>query len=54
MDIRVEREADETLTVYEAAPFSNQFKRVTRGPAAQIIGHYDVSGSMRAFFGQRR
>ena len=54
MDIRVEREADGTLTVYEAAPFSRQFKLVTRGPVAQIIRHYDVSGSMKAFFGQRR
>ncbi len=54
MDIRVEREDDGTLSVYEAAPFSNQFKLVKRGPAAQIINHYDVSGSMREFFGKHR
>ncbi len=52
MDIRVEREADGTLSVYEAPPFSNRFKLVTRGPAAQIIRHYDVSGGMKAL-GQR-
>ena len=53
MDIRVEQEDDGTLTVYEAPPFSEQFKWVTQGPAARIIHHYDVSGSMRAFFGKR-
>ncbi len=52
MDIRVERETDGTLSVYEAPPFSNRFKLVVRGPAAQITRHYDVSGSMKAFFGQ--
>ncbi len=52
MDIRVERETDGTLSVYEAPPFSNRFKLVVRGPAVQIIRHYDVNGSMKAFFGQ--
>ena len=54
MDIRVELEDDGTLTVYEAPPFSNRFKLVKHGPAAQIINHYDVSGSMKAFFRPRR
>ncbi len=54
MDIRVEREDDGTLSVYEASPFSDQFKLVKRGPAAQIIDHYDVSGNMREFFRQLR
>lgn len=50
MDIRVEREDDGTLSVYEAPPFSGSFRFVKRGPAAEIITHYDVSGSMRTFF----
>lgn len=50
MDIRVEREEDGTLSVYEAPPFSGSFRFVKRGPAADIITHYDVSGSMRTFF----
>jgi hypothetical protein len=54
MDIRVEREDDGTLSVYEALPFSNQFKLVKRGPADQTINHYDVSGSMKEFFKQLR
>ncbi len=54
MDIRVEREDDGRSSVYEALPFSNRFRLVKRGPAAQIINHYDVSGSMKAFFGQLR
>ena len=54
MDIRVEREDDGTLSVYEAPPFSDQFELVKRGPADQVIDHYDVSGSMREFFGQLR
>lgn len=54
MDIRVEQEDDGTLSVYEAPPFSDQFKLIKRGPAAQVINHYDVSGSMKEFFGQLR
>jgi len=54
MDIRVELEDDGTLSVYEALPFSDQFELVKRGPAAQIINHYDVSGSMKEFFKQLR
>ncbi len=50
MDIRVEKEDDGTLSVYEAPPFSEAFRFVKRGPAAEIISHYDVSGSMRRFF----
>jgi hypothetical protein len=50
MDIRVEKEDDGTLSVYEAPPFSDAYRFVKRGPAAEIISHYDVSGSMRKFF----
>ncbi len=52
MDIRVEREDDGTLSVYEAPPYSEAFRFVRRGPAAEIICHYDVSGSMQKFFGR--
>ncbi len=52
MDIRVEKEDDGTLSVYEAPPFSDVFRFVKRGPAAEIISHYDVSGSMQTFFGR--
>lgn len=51
MDIRVEKEDDGTLSVYEASPFSGSFKFVKRGPVDEIITHYDVSGSMKKFFG---
>ena len=51
MDIRVEKEDDGTLSVYEAPPFSGSFRFVKRGSADEIITHYDVSGSMRKFFG---
>lgn len=54
MDIRVEREDDGTLSVYEAPPFSNRFRLVKRGAASDIIKYYDVSGSMRKFFEQLR
>jgi hypothetical protein len=50
MDIRVEKEDDGTLSVYEASPFSEAFRFVKRGPADEIVSHYDVSGSMRGFF----
>lgn len=50
MDIQVEREEDGTLSVYEALAFSGAFRFVKRGSADEIIRHYDVSGSMRAFF----
>lgn len=50
MDIRVEREEDGTLSVYEAPAFSGLYTFVRRGPAAEIVAHYDVSGSMRKFF----
>lgn len=53
MDIRVEREDDGTLSVYEASPFSGSFRFVKRGPADEIIKHYDVSGSMKSFFKDR-
>jgi hypothetical protein len=53
MDIRVEREEDGTLSVYEAPPFSGSFRFVKRGPACEIITHYDVSGSMGSFFNER-
>ncbi len=51
MDIRVEREEDGTLSVYEAPPFSGSYRFIRRGPAPEIITHYDVSGSMKKFFG---
>ncbi len=51
MDIRVEKEDDGTLSVYEAPPFSNAFRFVKRGSADEIISHYDVSGGMRKVFG---
>lgn len=47
---QVEKEDDGTLSVYEAPPFSEAFRFVKRGPAAEIISHYDVSGSMWKFF----
>jgi hypothetical protein len=50
MDIRVEKEDDGTLSVYEAPPFSGTYTFIRRGPAAEIISHYDVSGSMRKFY----
>ncbi len=50
MDIRVEKEDDGTLSVYEAPAFSEAYRLVRRGPADEIIRHYDVSGSMRKFF----
>lgn len=50
MDIRVEKEDDGTLSVYEALPFSDAFRFIKRGTAAEIITHYDVSGTMRKFF----
>jgi hypothetical protein len=50
MDIRVGREEDGTLSVYESPPFSGLFKFAKRGPGDEIIGHYDVSGDMRLFF----
>ena len=53
MDIRVEKEDDGTLSVYEAPPFSDVYRFVRRGPADEIIRHYDVSGSMRKFFGRQ-
>jgi hypothetical protein len=53
MDIRVEKEDDGTLSVYEAPPFSDAYKFVKRGPTDEIISHYDVSGSMRKFFGRQ-
>jgi hypothetical protein len=53
MDIRVEKEDDGTLSVYEAPPFSDAFGFVKRGPVDEIIRHYDVSGSMRKFFGHQ-
>ena len=50
MDIRVEKEDDGPLSVHEAPPFSEEaFRFVKRGPAAEIINHYDVSGGMRKF-----
>ena len=51
MDIRVEREDDGTLSVYEAPAFTDLYTFVRRGPAEEIIAHYDVSGTMRKFFG---
>ena len=50
MDIRVEREEDGTLSVYEAPPFSGLFKFVKCGPAEEVFKLYDVSGSLRTFF----
>ncbi len=50
MDIQVEKEDDGTLSVYEAPPYSEAYRFVRRGPADEIIRHYDVSGSMRKFF----
>jgi len=50
MEIRVEKEDDGTLSVYEAPPFSDAFRFVKRGPEDEIISHYDASGSMREFF----
>jgi len=50
MDIRVEKEDDGTLSVYEAPPFSDTYRFIRRGPNAEIIAHYDVSGSMQKFF----
>ena len=51
MDIRVKRESDGTLSVYEAPAFTELYTFVRRGPAEEIITHYDVSGTMRKFFG---
>lgn len=51
-DTRVEKEDDGTLSVYEAPPYSEVYTLVKRGPADEIIAHYDVSGSMRKFFGR--
>jgi len=52
MDIRVEKEDDGTLSVYEAPPYSEAYRFVKRGPIDEIIAHYDVSGSMQKFFGR--
>jgi hypothetical protein len=52
MDIRVEKEDDGTPSAYEAPPLGDTYRFVRRGPADEIISHYDVSGSMRKFFGR--
>lgn len=46
MDIRVEREADGTLSIYESPPFMGLSTFVERGPVAEMILRYDVSGSI--------
>ena len=48
----MEKEDDGTLSVYEARAFSEACRFVKRRPADEIISHYDVSGSMRKFFGR--
>ncbi len=50
MNIRIEKEDDGTLSVYEADPYLNVFQFVGRAPAAEVIARYDVSGTMRTFF----
>lgn len=47
LDIREEREDDDTLRVYGSKPFADTYTLLARGPVAEIVGRFDVSGGMR-------
>lgn len=47
MDIRVEKNDDGTLSVYEASPFSGMYVFVARGECETVLYRFDVSGSIR-------
>lgn len=47
MDIRVEKNEDGTLSVYEAFPFSGMYAFVDSGEREAILHRFDVSGSIR-------
>ena len=47
MDIRVEKNQDGTLDVYEAFPCSGMYAFLDRGEREAIIRRFDVSGSIR-------
>ena len=47
LDIRVEREADDTLSVYSSEPYTDNYTLLARGPVEEMVGRYDVSGGLR-------
>ena len=51
MEVQVEREGAETSSVYEAAAFTELYTFVRCSPAEEITTPYDVSSTMRKFFG---
>lgn len=46
MDIRVEKNDDGTLSVYEALPYADLYSFVAQGEQKEILKRYDVSGSI--------
>ena len=51
VEVQVEREGAETSSVYEAAAFTELYTFVRCSPAEEITTPYDVSSTMRKFFG---
>ena len=47
LDIRVEREADETLSVYGPEAYADDYTLLARGPVEEMVGRFDVSGGLR-------
>lgn len=47
LDIRVEREDDETLSVYGSEAYADDYTLLARGPVREIVGRFDVSGGLR-------
>ena len=48
LDIRVEREADGTLSVYGSEPYADDYALLARGPVEEMVGRFDVSGGCGA------
>lgn len=47
MDIRIEKNDDDTLSAYEAQAFSRRYVFVMRDEKEIVLRHLDVSGSIR-------
>lgn len=47
LDIRVEREVDDTLSVYGSEPYADDYTLLARGSVEEMVGRYDVSGGMQ-------
>lgn len=47
MDIRVEREDDDTLSVYGSEAYADDYTLLAQGPVEEMVRRYDVSGGLR-------